>query len=178
VENDETSKFDPSDSDAAERLAEKLYESSQFRNTPWARLDDTTRGQFRQDAETILAASQRLRESRAAKPGINETIPWKNIRPEHRETQHYLAVLDHAEYMDTGGEGIPDRRLKDLREWYEWLTETGFTLDYDPSKGWTYVPREPADGHLLVHVTDHTALTPAAKEVWRLPNSELWPDVQ
>lgn len=107
-----------------------------------------------------------------------ESVPWKNVAPEHKKAATWARIINHAEYMATGGRGMSPRKLEMLRNWYRNLERLDAVVEYDPSippapnakhGGWGYVPREERDGALLLRVNEYVTMSDAAYELWRIP---------
>lgn len=107
-----------------------------------------------------------------------ESVPFREVDPEHKKTSTWARIMNHAEYMATGGRGMSPRKLEMLRSWYNNLEELNVVVVYDPSippspgakrGGWGYAPREEKDGALLLRVNDYVEMNDAAYELWRLP---------
>lgn len=109
---------------------------------------------------------------------IHESLPWKNVRSEHKKASTWARIMNHAEYMVMAGEGMSHRKLEMLSNWYRSLEQTNTVVMYDPSippapnakhGGWGYVPREEHDGKLLLRVNEYVEMTDEAYDIWRLP---------
>ncbi|MFD9893336.1 helix-turn-helix domain-containing protein [Amycolatopsis sp. NPDC059027] len=107
-----------------------------------------------------------------------ESIPWKNVDPEHKKSSVWARIVNHAEFLATGGRGMSERKLELLEAWYRNLEDLDVVVEYDPSEppkpkarfgGWKYVPREDRDGSLLLRVNAHVEMTDAAYDLWRIP---------
>jgi hypothetical protein len=80
------------------------------------------------------------------------------------------------EQSNTYESGMSYRKLEDLRRFYLRMSDRVIEFDPDlpPSEGvsvggFAYRPRLPEDGDLLIRVNDHTTLTDAGREMWRMP---------
>ncbi|MCV7195154.1 hypothetical protein [Mycobacterium angelicum] len=87
----------------------------------------------------------------------------------------YLRLLDHGEYVATGGRGMSNDTLRDLTKFYQTLRDERAVVEYDPkngvseSGGLSLVPREQKDGDLIIRVNEHTQLTDEGEMIWRFP---------
>jgi hypothetical protein len=113
-----------------------------------------------------------------------ESMPWREIEPQYRDTGPARRVAWHAEYIATGGKGMSAKKLRYLRQWYQRLTKENEVVVYDPAipshrgvraGGWDYVPRVESDGELLFRANEYTMVTDETKVDWRLPSEDLWP---
>jgi hypothetical protein len=115
-----------------------------------------------------------------------ESMPWKEIQPEHRLAAPAIRATWHAQYIATGGHGMSDKKLRYLRQWYQRLDRDKEVVVYDPAippykgmktGGWKYVPREERDGDLLFRENEYTTVTDETRVDWRLPEREFWPQI-
>jgi len=91
-------------------------------------------------------------------------------------------LRDHAEYWATGGKGMAEHKLRDLRGFYKRLHENDEVVEFDPEippqpgvsapGGFAYRKREPEDGDLIIRVNEHTNLTEQGRRIWRFPPRE------
>ncbi len=112
-------------------------------------------------------------------------LPWDDVPGEvKRNSEPYRRLRDHVLYMDTGGAGMAPERLRRLRQWYEMLADRNEVLEYSPgiephhgSKygHFAYRNRGRQDRDLILRINEYTKLSKAEKELWRLPDRELWP---
>ena len=103
--------------------------------------------------------------------------PWQV--PSHLQQNFLHKVMrNHAEYMASGGKGMKEYKLRQLRRFYNYLKRENVVVEYDPSipanhsastGGWAYVPRLQSDGDLIIRVNGHTSLTPIGKVIYRFP---------
>ena len=88
----------------------------------------------------------------------------------------------YGEHVATGGAGMNADKLGRLATFHRRL-RGGLVLEFDPALppepdvsnqgGWRYLPREAADGYLLIRVNEHTMLTDEGRRIWRLPAVEV-----
>jgi len=93
------------------------------------------------------------------------------------QTHPFRRLRDHAEYMVTGGKGMPADKLKRLRSFYKRMENE--VLEFDPNigpidgvsryGGWAYRTRRASDADLLIRVNEYTNLTEEARMIWRFP---------
>jgi hypothetical protein len=107
--------------------------------------------------------------------------------PVHTKSRPYRRLAEHAEYIQTGGRGMSRNKLVALRAWYKSLRDNGDVVVYDPSTGprrgmryggWSYEPRTECDGSLIFRRNEHTHVDDEAIDIWRVPDEDLWPNVQ
>ncbi|WP_158881943.1 hypothetical protein [Amycolatopsis anabasis] len=115
-----------------------------------------------------------------------ENIPWKDISPEHKHTEPFNRVLNHLEYVATGGRRMSKTKRQRLRQWYDRLKRFEVVLVHDPNippspgmkaGGWDYVPRLPEDDDLIIRVNKYATMSDEAYELFRLPDENKWPEV-
>lgn len=107
---------------------------------------------------------------------------WPYQVPAAQQQMPYKRLRDHAEYVETGGKGMDEAKLKRLRGFYKRLRDENAVVEFDPSippipgisstGGWAFRERQPADGVLLIRVNEHTRLTEDGKRIWRFPRRD------
>lgn len=109
---------------------------------------------------------------------VEESIPWKGVKAEHKEAVTWRRIVNHAEYVTQGGKRMSRSKLERLGAWYRALERDNVVVEYDPNigpaigakhGGWAYVPREERDGKLLLRVNEYVEMTDEAYDIWRLP---------
>lgn len=103
--------------------------------------------------------------------------PWQ-VPSDLQQTFLHKVMRNHAEYMASGGKGMKDYKLRQLRRFYAYLKRQGVVVEFDPAippndtattGGWDYVPRQESDGPLIIRVNEHTNLTPIGQVIYRFP---------
>lgn len=116
--------------------------------------------------------------SRTPREVALDSIPWKNVHDEHLQSRIGRSLRDHAEYVATGGRGMPEDRLKRLLSFYRRLQDRSLVVEYDPTippndenkhGGYAYRSREPRDGELIIRVNEHAEMSDTAYVTWRFP---------
>ena len=113
------------------------------------------------------------RGGRTPRDIVRENFPW-DVPVEMRDQGVYLSMLDHGEYMATGGVGMDQTVLAGLRMFYDGLRKTNAVLEFTPS-GFLLRTRVNEDEDLLIRVNEHTKLTDEGEMIWCFPPRE--PDV-
>ena len=116
---------------------------------------------------------------------VMQQWPWK-VPTCHQRCNIHHRMRDHAELVATGGKGMSRDKLRRLLSFYTRLESENLVVEYHPDippnpdaacGGWRYVPREDADGDLMIRVNEHTNVTEEGKMLWRIPRKEIWPRV-
>lgn len=111
---------------------------------------------------------------------VRDNMPWAwgELAENAVKATPYARLVDHVEYMVTGGEGMPTWKLERLRSWYYRLSRLDVVVEYDPNipplpgqehGHWRYAPRVPQDGDLILRRNKFTKLTRGMKEMFRFP---------
>lgn len=104
-------------------------------------------------------------------------IPWEASTLQF-ETDIYRRIRDHAEYMATGGKGMPKWKLRRLWHFYNKIENENLVVEFDPSippnkysqnGGFAFRYREPWDDDLIIRVNDYTNIDPDGKWLWVIP---------
>ncbi|MGE0219526.1 helix-turn-helix domain-containing protein [Mycolicibacterium sp.] len=109
-------------------------------------------------------------------------FPWQ-VSDIFTRSTIYKNLRHHAEYIATGGVGMPDTKLSRLRGFYRKLRQNNWVIEFDPDNppkpgvssvgGFTYIPRTPEDGESLVRFNEYSKdLDSEAKRLWRFPRTE------
>lgn len=112
--------------------------------------------------------------------------PWRTGERFH-DSYINRCMRDHAEYIATGGEGMPEWKLVDLRGFYKNLISNDLVIEFDPAipglepgetrpggygdrvGGFALRQKKASDGDLMIRVNQHTRLTKQGELIWRLP---------
>lgn len=114
---------------------------------------------------------------------LRAALPWDVHMPVVKAAQ-FRAVKAHLEFWETQGDGMSRDKLVRLRAFYTQLTDFSMVVRYDPEipprpgqvyGGFEYVPREDADGDLILRIDDHTQVPDEDREKWVLPDRGSWP---
>ncbi|WP_037355451.1 winged helix-turn-helix domain-containing protein [Amycolatopsis orientalis] len=109
---------------------------------------------------------------------LAERMPWPEASGKVKRTPEWRKLLNHLEYVETGGRGMSDDKLARLAGFYRELEEFNVVVEFDPSipprpgsagGGWAFVPRTEKDGDLIIRVNEHTQMTPRDYTVWKMP---------
>lgn len=102
-----------------------------------------------------------------------------NVSAEHNQAAACKRLRDHGEFFATGGRGMPEWKLNDLRRFYKRLRDENLVVEYDPHippepgvnkwGGFAYRDRSTEDGDLLIRVNRYTDLTDYGEIIWRFP---------
>lgn len=105
-------------------------------------------------------------------------FPW-TVPAEQVVNSLYWNMLDHAEYMASGGHGMKPATLARLREFYEKLQSENVVVEFDPNippqseisdnGGFALRPREMKDDDFLIRVNEHTTMTEEGEMLWCFP---------
>lgn len=107
-------------------------------------------------------------------------FPWA-ITGDFKKAAPSQRLRDHAEFMATGGKGMPEYKLKNLRGFYKKLRDKNVVVEYDPSippspgikpGGWAYRERVPTDEDLIIRVNEYSTLSDDDKWIWEFPPEE------
>lgn len=109
---------------------------------------------------------------------VNEAWPWKTGHG-HDKAVPYKRLRDHGEFMQTGGQGMNEDKLKRLRSWWKKLRDENLVVEFDPSippikglsphGGFAYRDRTLEDDDLLIRLNEHTTLTEEGEMIWCWP---------
>lgn len=132
-----------------------------------------------------------LRE-KSPRQQVRDMFPYGVVGTYYSQSTLYKLLMDHGEYITVGRKRLSAERLRRLRRFYQRLKDTDTVVTFDPAiepgreltegrkdtvGGFAYVPREAADGDLLVRVNEFATLTSnKAEAVWSFPPE--WPDVE
>lgn len=103
--------------------------------------------------------------------------PWK-VPSELQQTYLHKVMRNHAEFMASGGNGMKEYKLRQLRRFYTYLRRENVVVEFHPdippnesasTGGWDYAPRQESDGNLLIRVNECTELTPIGQVIYRFP---------
>ncbi|WP_418345807.1 hypothetical protein [Rhodococcus pyridinivorans] len=110
---------------------------------------------------------------------VDQAWPWKTGHG-HDKAVPYKRLRDHGEFMQTGGKGMSDDKLKRLRSWWKRLRDEDIVVEFDPTLrpikgvspygGFAYCSRTVEDGDLLIRVNEHTTLTEDGRRIWCWPS--------
>jgi hypothetical protein len=116
--------------------------------------------------------------SRTPREIVRDNFPWTVQKGLH-QCSPYKRIMDHGEYMATGGKGMSKDKLSRLRSFYAKLREDNLVVEYDPTipptpgvaklGGFAFRARLSQDGDLLIRVNEHTNLTDEGRMIWRFP---------
>ncbi|MDA3643808.1 hypothetical protein LZ318_11785 [Saccharopolyspora indica] len=134
-------------------------------------------GVTRQYISLIVRRNEKDRP-KTAREKVREHFPWR-VSKEFIENAPCKRLRDHAEYMETYGEGMSREKLERLLWFYRKLKDEDVVVEYDPeippnpgeviTGGFAYRKRLPSDGKLIIRVNKHTHLTPEGETLWRMP---------
>lgn len=91
-------------------------------------------------------------------------------------------LRDHGEWLATGGEGMSEAKLSNLRYFYNRLRDEGLVIEFDPNippeqgvspaGGWAWRKRRKSDEDRLIRVNRYTHLSDEGDMIWRFPPEE------
>lgn len=111
-------------------------------------------------------------------------FPWdlpNTAGPHMNDQWAYRNARNHAEFVFTNGEGMPEESIERLRWFYKKLRTENVVLEYDPNipphegmahGGFAYRPRIDEDGDLIIRDNRYTNITEDGRYIWTFPARE------